>query len=101
MTRKTGASPVSCKPNASCVTNRTTLAWKSPSDFSNRLARETGEQVWLEAIEREVKLSPVPLNAPIKRMHEFTFPAGTPIDGAITRRNEMICGRIELETQAY
>ena len=65
--------------------------------FLQPLARETGEQVWLEAIEREVKLSPVPLNAPIKRVHEFTFPAGNSIDGAITRRNEMICGRIELE----
>ena len=67
--------------------------------FLQPLARETGEQVWLEAIEREVKLSPVPLNAPIKRVHEFTFPAGNSIDGAITRRNEMICGRIELEAR--
>ena len=43
--------------------------------FLQPLARKTGEEVWLEAIEREVKLAPVPLNAPIKQVHEFTFPA--------------------------
>src|SRR5438067_1423346 len=67
--------------------------------FLQPLARETGEQVrhrrdsserriWLEAIEREVKLSPVPLNAPIKRVHEFTFAASHSMDAATTRRNE-------------
>ncbi len=78
--------------------------------FLQPLARETGEQLrhrtdsserrtWLEAIEREVKLSPVLLNAPIRRMREFTFPASNSKDGAITRANEMISGRIELETR--
>ena len=67
--------------------------------FLQPLARKTGEEVWLEAIEREVKLSPVPLNAPIKRAHEFTFPAAYSLDKEITRSNEMICGRIELETR--
>jgi hydrogenase maturation protease len=61
------------------------------------LARETGEQVWLEAIEREVKLGPVSLSAPIKHRQEFTFPSARTIDGTTVRRNEMICGRIELE----
>src|SRR5437868_12994232 len=73
--------------------------------FLQPLAREVCRasdafaQVWLEAIEREVKLSPIPLNASIKRVHEFTFAASHSIDGAIIRRNEMICGRIELETR--
>jgi hypothetical protein len=78
--------------------------------FLQPVARETGEEVchrtdsserriWLEAIEREVKLSPVPLNAPIKRVHEFTFAASHSMDAAITRRNEMISGLIELETR--
>ena len=66
--------------------------------FLQPLARETGEQVWLEAIEREVKLGPVSLSAPIKHGQEFTFPSARTIDGTTVRRNEMICGRIELET---
>jgi hypothetical protein len=66
--------------------------------FLQPLARKTGEEVWLEAIEREVKLAPVPLNAPIKQVHEFTFPAARLVDKEVTRSNEMICGRIELET---
>ncbi len=67
--------------------------------FLQPLARETGGQVWLEAMERETNLSPVPLNAAIKQLHEFTFPGGKSVEGATTRGNEMICGRIELETQ--
>jgi hypothetical protein len=67
--------------------------------FLQPLARETGEQLWLEAIEREVKLTPVSLNAPVSRAHEFTFPSARTIDGTTVRWNEMICGRIELETQ--
>jgi hypothetical protein len=66
--------------------------------FLQPLARETDEQVWLEAIEREVKLGPVSLSAPIKHGQEFTFPDARTIDGTTVRRNEMICGRIELET---
>ncbi len=66
--------------------------------FLQPLARKTGEEVWLEAIEREVKLAPVPLNAPIKQVHEFTFPTARSADEEITRSNEMICGRIELAT---
>ena len=42
--------------------------------FLQPLARETGEQVWLEAIEREVKLGPVSLSAPIKTRTEVHFP---------------------------
>ena len=67
--------------------------------FLQPLARKTGEEVWLEAIEREVKLAPVPLNAPVKQVHEFTFPAASSVDKEVTRSNEMICGRIELETR--
>ncbi len=67
--------------------------------FLQPLARETGEQLWLEAIEREVKLTPVSLNAPVSCAHEFTFPSARTIDGTTVRWNEMICGRIELETQ--
>ena len=67
--------------------------------FLQPLARGRGEQVWLEAIEREVKLSPVSLNAPVRRVQEFAFPSARTTDGTAVRRNEMICGRIELETQ--
>jgi len=67
--------------------------------FLQPLARETGEQLWLEAIEREVKLTPVSLNAPVSRTREFTFPSARTVDGETVRWNEMICGRIELETQ--
>ena len=66
--------------------------------FLQPLERETGEQIWLEAIEREVKLSPVPLDRPIARLHAFKFPAAQSMDGEIVRRNEAICGQIELET---
>ena len=67
--------------------------------FLQPLARKTGEEVWLEAIEREVKLASVPLNTPVKQVHAFTFPAARSMDKEITRSNEMICGRIELETR--
>jgi hypothetical protein len=78
--------------------------------FLQPLARKIGEEVrhktdsserriWLEAIEREVKLAPASLNEPVKQLQEFTFPAAQSMDGEITRQNEMICGRIELETQ--
>jgi hypothetical protein len=67
--------------------------------FLQPLARKTGEEVWLEAIEREVKLASVPLNAPIKQVHEFTFPAARSVDKEVTRSNEVICGRIEVETR--
>lgn len=67
--------------------------------FLQPLARETGEQLWLEAIERQVKPTPVSLNAPVSRTHEFTFPSARTIDGTTVRWNEMIRGRIELETQ--
>jgi hypothetical protein len=66
--------------------------------FLQPLARKTGEEVWLEAIEREVKLAPVPLNAPTEQVHKFSFPAAQSVDKEVTRSNEMICGRIELET---
>jgi len=66
--------------------------------FLQPLARKTGEEVWLEAIERKVKLAPVTLNAPIKQGHEFTFPAARSVDKESTRSNEMIRGRIEIET---
>jgi hypothetical protein len=67
--------------------------------FLQPLARKTGQEVWLEAIEREVKLAQVPLNAPIKQVHVFTFPAARLVNKEVTRSNEMICGRIELETR--
>jgi len=76
--------------------------------FLQPLARETGGQVcdrtdaerriWLEAIEREVKLSSVPLNQVIARSHAFEFPAAETADGPIVRRTEGINGQIELET---
>jgi hypothetical protein len=67
--------------------------------FLQPLARETGDQLWLEAIEREVKLSPVSLNQAIARSHAFKFPAAKNLDGAIVRHSEAINGQIELETQ--
>ncbi len=67
--------------------------------FLQPLARETDEQLWLEAIEREVKLTPISLNAPVSCTRKFTFPSARTIDGTTVRWNEMICGRIELETQ--
>lgn len=66
--------------------------------FLQPLAREMDEQIWLEAIEREVKLSPVPLNQPIAHSHGFKFPAAQTIDGVIVRRCEAINGQVELET---
>jgi hypothetical protein len=66
--------------------------------FLQPLARETDQQVWLEAVEREVKLSPVQLNQAVARSHTFKFPAAQSVDGAIVRRNEAINGEIELET---
>jgi hypothetical protein len=66
--------------------------------FLQPVARETGEQLWLEAIEREVKLSPVPLDQEIAQSHAFKFPAAQSIDGPIVRRSEAINGQIELET---
>jgi hypothetical protein len=77
--------------------------------FLQPLARETDQQVrhrtdsserriWLEAIEREVKLPPIPLNQAIARSDAFEFPAAQSVDGAIVRRNEAINGEIELET---
>src|SRR6186997_2216355 len=50
--------------------------------FLQPVARETGEQLWLEAIEREVKLSPVPLDQEIPQSHAFKFPAAQSTDGA-------------------
>jgi hypothetical protein len=67
--------------------------------FLQPLARETGDQLWLEAIEREVKLSPVSLNQALARSHAFKFPAAKNLDGASVRRSEAINGQIELETQ--
>jgi hypothetical protein len=57
------------------------------------------QEVWLEAIEREVKLSPVSLNTAVNEVHEFAFASGHSIEDQMTRRNEAICGRIELQTQ--
>jgi hypothetical protein len=76
--------------------------------FLQPLARQTSEPpchtdsseplIWLEAIEREVKLSPIPLNDAIVRSQVFEFPAARSIDGVIVRRNEAINGQIELAT---
>jgi hypothetical protein len=66
--------------------------------FLQPLARETGEQLWLEAIEREVKLSRIGLNDPIARSHSFEFPASHSVDGAIVRRSEAVTGQIDIET---
>ncbi len=68
--------------------------------FLQPLARETGDQVWLEAVERDVSLKPVLLNTPVTRPHEFKFPTANIVDGTTGRRSEMICGRIDLDTQA-
>jgi hydrogenase maturation protease len=67
--------------------------------FLQPLARQIGEQLWLEAIEREVKLPAVSLNQVIAQSHTFKFPAAQSIDGAIVRRSDAIDGQIELETQ--
>jgi hypothetical protein len=69
--------------------------------FLQPLARESDNQVWLEALEREVKLSPVSLNAPLNQSHEFTFAAAQRTHGGVTRRNETISGRLELTTQLF
>jgi hypothetical protein len=66
--------------------------------FLQPLARETDQQTWLEAIEREVKLAGIPLNEATSQSHAFKFPAAQSIDGAIVRRSEAINGQIELET---
>jgi hypothetical protein len=64
-------------------------------------------QTWQEAIEREVTLPANSLNEPAKQLRNFEFPKSRVIeligDGRVAvmvRRNELICGRIELETQA-
>src|SRR5690242_10511363 len=75
-------------------------AWLDVSvKFLQPLVRESDNQVWLEALEREVTLSPVPLNAPVNQSYEFTFAAAQPTTGGVRRRNETISGRVELTTQ--
>jgi hypothetical protein len=66
--------------------------------FLQPLARKMGEQLWLEAIERKVKLAPVALNHAVAQSHAFEFPAAETTDGPIVRRTEGINGQIELET---
>lgn len=66
--------------------------------FLQPLARDRDEQIWLEAIEREIKLEPVSLGAPVRSREKFTFPGARTIDGATVRWHETICGRLELET---
>jgi hypothetical protein len=63
-------------------------------------------QTWQEAIEREVEVPAISLNGTIRQSREFEFPAArtvAPIGdgqvGVIVRRNQMIRGRTELETQ--
>lgn len=68
--------------------------------FLQPLARETGEQIWLEAIEREVNLPPVRLNESLARSHKFEFPATESMEGAVIRRSEAINGEINLEIHA-
>ena len=68
--------------------------------FLQPLAREDHNELWLEALEREVKTAPVSLKHPVKQAHEFTFPSACSKDGDVIRRNEAISGRIELETHA-
>lgn len=67
--------------------------------FLQPMARETGDQVWLEAIEREQKIAQVSLNKTTAQFHEFTFPAASSLEGSTVRRNEMINGRIEVKAQ--
>jgi hypothetical protein len=69
--------------------------------FLQPLARETDNELWLEALEREVKLATVPLNDPVAHSHAFAFPAARSIDGATVRRNETICGRVEFQPQIF
>lgn len=67
--------------------------------FLQPVARETGEQIWLEAIERELKLSPVPLDRAIAKSHPFEFGSDRVADGAVVRRNAAINGRVEVATR--
>ena len=63
-------------------------------------------QTWQEAIEREVEVPAISLNETIRQSREFEFPAARTVEpigdgrvGVIVRRNQMIRGRTELETQ--
>jgi len=63
-------------------------------------------QTWQEAIEREVEVPAISLNGTIRQSREFEFPAARTVEpigdgrvGVIVRRNQMIRGRTELETQ--
>src|SRR4029077_1607695 len=73
----------SCSMQTECLVRSEShdASLETDARFLQPLARETGEQVWLEAIEREVKLGPVSLSAPIKQGQEFTFPSARTIDG--------------------
>jgi hypothetical protein len=67
--------------------------------FLQPLARETEGQTWLEALEREVRLPAISLNEPIKKDRDFLFAHAESIEGATTRRNAMVCGRIEVAAE--
>src|SRR5690348_12937866 len=67
--------------------------------FLQPVARETAEQIWLEAIERELKLSPVPLDRAIAKSHPFEFGSDRVADGAVVRRNAAVNGRVEVATR--
>jgi hypothetical protein len=63
-------------------------------------------QTWQEAIEREVTIPLIQLNEPVKELCEFEFPESRMIEpigngktAVLVRRNELIRGRLELETQ--
>src|SRR5690349_13351307 len=63
-------------------------------------------QTWQEAIEREVEVPAISLNETIRQSREFEFPAARTVEpigdgrvGVIVRRNQMIRGRTELQTQ--
>jgi hypothetical protein len=62
--------------------------------FLQPLARETDGQIWLEAIEREVKLPAISLNEPIEKGQDFVFADAESSEGATTRRNHMVRGRV-------
>jgi hypothetical protein len=66
--------------------------------FLQPLARETDGQIWLEAIEREVKMPAISLNEPTEKGRDFIFAEAESSEGATTRRSHMVRGRIEVAT---
>src|SRR5690348_6927564 len=67
--------------------------------FLHLLERRNGEQqVWQEAVEREIRLDDIKLDNP-PRCVEFGFPASRQIDGDVVRTQVEVSGQIEASTK--